>query len=920
MSEVVIDIRTVGADKVKQAADQIADMGRVSEELTGKLSYANRMILRQVEADKKLAATKSKLQKAVNDGVISQGKMNTAMKEAHRVAREFVVTDKEAVRIAKERAKAEKKKSDQVEALRKKHDASYRVQQEQNKLIAEYDLLLNEGHISLKEHAHLVDRATKEVKEFNAALVKGGNQFGKFDQNAYKSAQTLKRRFNQGVQQAGYQVGDFFVQIQSGTDALVALGQQGSQLALVLGKHGPMIGAVIAIGTAMATMAIQTIKATRSIKEFDDVIGDLDDSTSKLESLYDIMTAKPEEIAASHKLLRGELLELIRVQAEFEKGQAEKAIDTGLAAEGASSFLQTPLGLTETMSDVGIADKLGVTPEDTPLFFGFDIGMSELSQRQKELLDEYRKFAGEFKAAAEVGPEEQLRALQDLLGVVQDLGVDAPEALQKLEANLAGVIIKGSEAAKALEQLELAQEFGGQGPEMAEAGSIGLEQFLLEVGEAAMEAAEKFKERKEDQEDFVQSLLQEAAFYQEMQHALEEGNLKTLEQVEDLNQARELQNRLLELGLEPSDQLYQDAVAYAKTLRESKATALGMVEAIKKASSSFDTLLKQSTNLDVEIAKVEAQIEALEAGTNAAAAAYIAGEKAKIAATAETTRALAIQTNNIILLAETAIAYTEAMDKLEKLEGLRETLADLKGSSGGGGGDSKKDPLAEIRERIKLDTELLNKTKERQEVERAIANASKTYSKDAVDEVVAQLEAYNLLVEKQKEVQGLYDTVQSALEDNFMAIIDGTKSLEDAFKDMARVIIRELYNVLVVKQIVGSFDKATGMGSGIMGFLGNLDIFDGGGYTGSGPRSGGLDGRGGYLAMVHPRETIIDHTKAGPSVGENITVVQNFSFQANGDDSVKKIIAQAAPQIANMTQKQIMDARRRGGAMKSAFG
>lgn len=35
--------------------------------------------------------------------------------------------------------------------------------------------------------------------------------------------------------------------------------------------------------------------------------------------------------------------------------------------------------------------------------------------------------------------------------------------------------------------------------------------------------------------------------------------------------------------------------------------------------------------------------------------------------------------------------------------------------------------------------------------------------------------------------------------------------------------------------------------------------FEGGGYTGEGPRTGGIDGRGGFLAMVHPNETIIDH-------------------------------------------------------------
>ena len=52
----------------------------------------------------------------------------------------------------------------------------------------------------------------------------------------------------------------------------------------------------------------------------------------------------------------------------------------------------------------------------------------------------------------------------------------------------------------------------------------------------------------------------------------------------------------------------------------------------------------------------------------------------------------------------------------------------------------------------------------------------------------------------------------------------------------------------------------------------------------------------------------------------DVIIHQNFNFQANGDESVKKIIAQQAPAIANMTKKQILDDRRRGGQMKQAFG
>ena len=52
----------------------------------------------------------------------------------------------------------------------------------------------------------------------------------------------------------------------------------------------------------------------------------------------------------------------------------------------------------------------------------------------------------------------------------------------------------------------------------------------------------------------------------------------------------------------------------------------------------------------------------------------------------------------------------------------------------------------------------------------------------------------------------------------------------------------------------------------------------------------------------------------------NVVVNQSFNFSANGDDSVKKLIAQAAPKIAQMTKSSLLDDRRRGGSTKAAFG
>lgn len=53
--------------------------------------------------------------------------------------------------------------------------------------------------------------------------------------------------------------------------------------------------------------------------------------------------------------------------------------------------------------------------------------------------------------------------------------------------------------------------------------------------------------------------------------------------------------------------------------------------------------------------------------------------------------------------------------------------------------------------------------------------------------------------------------------------------------------------------------------------------FEGGGYTGSGPRSGGMDGKGGFLAMMHPQEHVIDEYQSGGGGRGGAAVVQNVN-------------------------------------------
>lgn len=176
----------------------------------------------------------------------------------------------------------------------------------------------------------------------------------------------------------------------------------------------------------------------------------------------------------------------------------------------------------------------------------------------------------------------------------------------------------------------------------------------------------------------------------------------------------------------------------------------------------------------------------------------------------------------------------------------------------------------------------------------------------------------NSLGEAGRQAQQLYDAVRSPLENMFMSMVDGTASVKDAFKSMASSVIKELYRIMVVQKLVNS----------ILGFFGIASpstaapvpvaggpSFAGGGYTGYGARSGGVDGKGGFPAILHPNETVVDHTTGGG--GNGVVVNQSISF---GSGVTRAEVQSMIPKIVEATKSAVLDARKRGGAYGSAFG
>jgi hypothetical protein len=144
---------------------------------------------------------------------------------------------------------------------------------------------------------------------------------------------------------------------------------------------------------------------------------------------------------------------------------------------------------------------------------------------------------------------------------------------------------------------------------------------------------------------------------------------------------------------------------------------------------------------------------------------------------------------------------------------------------------------------------------------------------------------------------------RDALRSVFDAIIDGSGNAKDAIANL----LMEIAKVQFAKGIFGLIGAAGG--GGLLSGLGGLLSFDGGGDTGNGSRSGGLDGKGGFLAMMHPRETVIDHTRgqaSAPPQDQAMQVSIGFDASTGGftafvQDQAGRVVAQAAPGIVRQS-------------------
>lgn len=165
------------------------------------------------------------------------------------------------------------------------------------------------------------------------------------------------------------------------------------------------------------------------------------------------------------------------------------------------------------------------------------------------------------------------------------------------------------------------------------------------------------------------------------------------------------------------------------------------------------------------------------------------------------------------------------------------------------------------------------------------------------------------------------DTIVSSMKKFEDTIVDGLMTGKLSFKDFADFVIKELLRIAIKKFVIESmFNAITGGFAGLFApkptaqatlnrIPASIENFQGGGFTGFGSRTGGVDGRGGFPAILHPNETVIDHRKGGRG-GMPINITYNI--QSFDSRDTLQAITENAPTISAIIESEFNKRGRRG--------
>jgi hypothetical protein len=713
-----------------------------------------------------------------------QAKVNASLETQHQ-------KQNLANKSAKESANVFRQQAVEIERLANKYKPLYASSKLYERTVEEINQAQRLGVITAQQ-------LESQMERLNAEFQTGTGRFSTYANAMGKGA----NRAGVAMQQAGYQIGDFIVQVQSGTNPMVAFGQQATQL---VGIMYLLPQATLAARVGIGALQVSIAGLALGLGIFIPLVTALGAAWMRSRSAMDKADDGAKNVESALSSARSEI-----------KSMAEEL-----------RFLQSGF---ENTFQLGFADEISAAREELRL--------------AKEDLDTFTLkeglFQSYFNTLPIVGPLLDMMGLSKSLAEGQD--TKAYELAQK--------------------RLELAEQ------ELVAAEAI----FRLN-GQRAGQDAKKISA--------AESLLQNL---KEQLHQQEQTFFLTgedLRQAENRLELEKLRKEMLEAGIQPLSDQWNEAIRLLQVIH-------GNVD----AAESLARIMTYMANL---------QPRKTYGGRGSGAEYY---------GTPDYTNALGYKTIDDLIAEFTKTGGGDKETAEERLSALLKTA------------ESERDLVGVEEERATQLRRAFTLTEQISQMEGGLTEERMKSIQTIVD-----LEAKTrLLQEAEEKREAQIDEIVGHIRSAFDSLIDGTETVEEAFRKMMYNIAKSIWEQQVMdplanaatKWITNTFFSAKGSA-----WNNGVQMFANGGVVNSATpfrHAGGMGimGEAGAEAIM-PLKRGPDG-KLGVAGGGGVVIHQNFNFSANGDESVKRIIAQEAPKIASMTQGQIMDARRRGGAMRNTFG
>lgn len=643
------------------------------------------------------------------------------------------------------------------------------------------------------------------------------------------------------TQQAGYQVGDFIVQIQSGTNAFVALGQQATQL----------------IGT-FAMLA----RTTRGIAIFSG-LGVVVPILTAIGAAWSRMRAAADESANAVKGLRSEIESL------------DRAVQDWVNTKKASAA--------------------GITVEELLGTRGIEQARADLETATEALAE----FQATMNSAAAVGPAAGINFVKGLFDA------DAASAYE----NAVRKVIDAHTLLASLQQKQGEEQFANFAEQKRELDQqLALQQEIAQFGRDSAQVRQL-------------ELEQEIA---NRQRAIDQQV-----QAKDLTEAQGVAlKKLVEDVLRQEDAL-RGSVVLSETF---KSVMEGI--SISGLLSQMDTLNSQLGSAIFGAGTMSARLRGLfDAGVAAAERAQI--QQDQQSARREGFRFDSTRTEGDISKTQAFFTGQVGFSNIpEDLPGLMRPQA-TRGSRGSSAGAAREqeDYLKNLLLEAEHKKSLVGLTEEqtrRQELLFELEKRKLPVDEERIAMIVATESYTRSLMEAEQQRQQLMQTVEGHIENAFMSFVDGSASVEDAFKGMLRNILLAIYQQEVAKPAASAVST---LFRGLLGFADGgafnkgVEFFANGGVVGSPTmfqHSGGLGVMGeagpeAIMPLKRGSDGKLGVQMQGGGGGDTINVHQYFQLSANGDESVRRIVRQEAPRMAEMAKSAVVDAKRRGGSYGRSF-